>query len=40
VEAILRRFKDEGHAKEQDRRNAKELRGRDVTRKVEDFLKR
>ncbi len=40
VEAILRRFKEEGHAKEQDRRNAKELRGRDVTRKVEDFLKR
>jgi DNA replication protein len=40
VEAILHRFKEEGHAKEQDRRNVKELRGRDVTRKVEDFLKR
>jgi DNA replication protein len=40
VEAILRRWKEEGHAKEQDRRNAKELRGRDVERKVEDFLKR
>jgi DnaD/phage-associated family protein len=40
VEAILRRWKDEGHAKEQDRRDAKEPRGRDVTRKVEDFLKR
>jgi DnaD/phage-associated family protein len=40
AEAILRRFKEEGHAKEQDRRNSKELRGRDVTRKVEDFLKR
>jgi DnaD/phage-associated family protein len=40
AEAILRRFKEEGHAKEQDRRNVKELRGRDVTRKVEDFLKR
>ena len=40
VEAILRRWKEEGHAKEQDRRDAKELRGRDVTRKVEDFLKR
>jgi DNA replication protein len=40
AEAILHRFKEEGHAKEQDRRNAKELRGRDVTRKVEDFLKR
>ena len=40
VEAILRRWKEEGHAKEQDRRDAKELRGRDVERKVEDFLKR
>ncbi|HTX91412.1 MAG TPA: DnaD domain protein [Anaerolineales bacterium] len=39
VEAILRRWKEEGHAKEQDRRDAKEPRGRDVTRKVEDFLK-
>jgi len=40
VEAILRRWKEEGHAKEQNRRDVKELRGRDVTRKVEDFLKR
>ncbi len=40
VEAILRRWKEEGHAKEQDRRDAKEPRGRDVARKVEDFLKR
>jgi DnaD/phage-associated family protein len=40
VEAILRRWKEEGHAKEQDRRDAQEPRGRDVTRKVEDFLKR
>ena len=40
VEAILRRWKEEGHAKEQDRRDAKEPRGVDVTRKVEDFLKR
>jgi DNA replication protein len=40
VEAILRRWKEEGHAKEQDRRDAKELRGRDVERKVEEFLKR
>ena len=40
VEAILRRWKEEGHAKEQNRRDAKELRGRDVTRKVEDFFKR
>jgi DnaD/phage-associated family protein len=40
IEAILRRWKEEGHAKEQDRRDAKEPRGRDVARKVEDFLKR
>ena len=40
VEAILRRWKEEGHAKEQDRRDAKEPHGREVKRKVEDFLKR
>jgi len=40
VEAIIRRWKEEGHAKEQDRRDAKEPRGREVARKVEDFLKR
>ncbi len=40
VEAILRRWKEEGHAQEQDRRDAKETRGRDVTRKVEDFIKK
>jgi len=40
VEAILRRWKEEGYAKKQDRRDAKEPRGRDVARKVEDFLKR
>ena len=40
VEAILHRWKEEGHAKEQDRRDAEEPRGRDVARKVEDFLKR
>jgi DnaD and phage-associated domain len=40
VEAILRRWKEEGHAKEQDGRDVKKPRGRDVTRKVEDFLKR
>jgi DNA replication protein len=40
VEAILRRWKEEGHAKKQDRRDVKEPRGSDVTRKVEDFLKR
>jgi DNA replication protein len=40
VDAILSRWKEEGHAKKQDRRDPKELRGRDVARKVEDFLKR
>lgn len=40
AEAILRRWKEEGHAEEQDRRNTEESRGRDVSRKVEDFLKR
>lgn len=40
VEAILRRWKEEGHAKKQDRRDAEEPRGHDVARKVEDFLKR
>jgi DNA replication protein len=40
VEAILNRWKEEGHGQEQDRRDAQEPRGRDVTRKVEDFLKR
>ena len=40
MEAILRRWKEEGHAKEQNRRDAEDPRGRDVTRKVEDFLKR
>ncbi|MFH2102999.1 MAG: DnaD domain protein [Chloroflexota bacterium] len=40
IEAILRRWKEEGHAQEQNRRDAKETRGRDVSRKVDDFLKR
>jgi len=40
IEAILRRWKEEGHAKKQDGRDTKEPRGRDVARKVEDFLKR
>lgn len=40
AEAILRRWKEEGHAKEQDGRDVKEPRGRDVARKVEDFIKR
>jgi DNA replication protein len=40
AEAILRRWKEEGHGKEQNRRNAEEPRGRDVQKQVEDFLKR
>jgi DNA replication protein len=40
VEAILHRWKEEGHAKKQDRHDAKEPRGSNVERKVEDFLKR
>jgi DNA replication protein DnaD len=40
MEAILRRWKEEGHAKEQNRRDAEDPHGRNVTRKVEDFLKR
>ncbi len=40
VEAILRRWKEEGHAQEQNRRDTEGLHGKDVTRKVEDFLKR
>jgi DNA replication protein len=40
VEAILLRWKEEGHAKKQARRDAKEPRGHDIARKVEDFLKR
>ncbi len=40
VESILKRWKEKGHAKEQDRRNLEGPRGRDVARKVDDFLKR
>jgi len=40
VEAILRRWKEEGRAEKQNRPDAEENRGRDVSRKVEDFLKR
>jgi len=40
IEAILRRWKEEGRAEEQDRRDTEKPRGRDVSRKVEDFLKR
>jgi DnaD/phage-associated family protein len=40
IEAILRRWKEEGRADEkQDRRDTEASRGGDVTRKVEDFLK-
>jgi DNA replication protein len=40
IEAILRRWKEEGRAEKQDRRNTEASRGEDVTRKVEEFLKR
>jgi DnaD/phage-associated family protein len=40
IESILKRWKEEGHAQEQDRRNLEGPRGRDVARKVDDFLKR
>jgi DNA replication protein len=39
IEAILRRWKEEGHADKQNRRDSQTLRGDDVTRKIEDFLK-
>lgn len=39
IEAILRRWKEEGRAEKQDRRDTEASRGGDVTRKVEDFLK-
>lgn len=39
IEAILRRWKDEGRAEKQDRRDTETSRGGDVARKVEDFLK-
>jgi len=40
IEAILRRWKEDGRAEKQNRRDADESRGDDVTRKVEEFLKR
>ena len=40
IEAILRRWKEEGRAEKQIRRDSQESRGDDVTRKVEEFLKR
>ena len=39
VEAILRRWKEEGRAEKQNRRDAQAIRGSEVTRKVEEFLK-
>jgi DnaD/phage-associated family protein len=39
VEAILRRWKEEGRAEKQNRRDDQASRGGDVARKVEDFLK-
>ena len=40
VEAILRGWKEEGRGKKQNRRNAEELRGRDVEKQIEEFRKR
>jgi len=40
VEAILRGWKEEGRGKEQNRRNAETLRGRDVEKQIEEFRKR
>ena len=40
IEAILRRWKEEGRAEKQNRRNAEALSGDDVVRKVEEFLNR
>ncbi len=40
IEAILKRWKEEGRGEKQDRRNAEKDHGRDVERKVEAFLKR
>ncbi len=39
IEAILRRWKEEGRAEKQDRRDTEASRGDDVLRKVEEFLK-
>ena len=40
VEAILRRWKEEGRAEKQDRRDIEASRGSDVLRKVEEFRNR
>ncbi len=39
IDAILRRWKEEGRAEKQNRPNTEETRGDVVTRKVEEFLK-
>ena len=39
-EAILKRWKEEGRAEKQNRRDPEALRGSEVTRQVEEFLKR
>ena len=40
VEAILKRWKEEGYGKKQDRQNNQEDRRRDIQRKVDEFLNR
>ena len=40
IEAILRRWKEEGRAEKQNRRDTQASRGSDVTRKVDEFLRR
>ena len=40
IEAILRRWKEEGRAEKPNRRDAQASRGSDVTRKVDEFFKR
>jgi DnaD/phage-associated family protein len=40
AEAILRRWKEEGYAKEQDRRNVETDRRREARRKIEDLFKK
>jgi DNA replication protein len=40
IEAILHRWKEEGRADKQNRQDSEARRGRDVTRKVDEFLNR
>lgn len=40
IEAILRRWKEDGRAEKPNRRNPEASRGSDVTRNIEEFLKR